>query len=582
MEGGNHEHLKDCAIGLGSVILVVGMMALLIQLVRRLIIGNQEVKQISKTGPQANKYLGGHQMYQSKTSTKIQFAGAVGLVAAVVMGGTAYGQGVPQANDPWFTAGQARLATALQTRPNRRPAKNVIVFIGDGMGVSSFTAGRIWQGQQRGESGEENYLSWEKFPHVAMSKTYNTNQQVADSAGTATAWNSGVKAQAGMIGGDSTVQRGVCSTLLGHEARTLLELAEKAGMSTGTVSTARLTHATPAATYSHSSDRDFEDDGKLAGAWQPSTGCKDIARQLIEFPFGDGIEVAMGGGRRHFQPNTMPDSENPARKGKRKDGRDLSQEWVTNYQSKGSTYVWNQQQFDAINVQNTNALLGLFNYSHMQYEADRTTKDVGGEPSIAEMTSKAIDILSKNNKGFFLQVESGRIDHANHANNAHRMVADTAAFSDAVAVALQKVSLNDTLIIVTADHSHVFTIAGYATRGNPILGKSKGNSKKGGVANTDFAKALDGKPYTTVGYGNGPGAWKDGTPRPDVTTVDTNDVDYIQQATWARGSETHAGEDVTIWAAGPGAWLFQGTVEQSYIFHVIDYAASLRRKAGEL
>jgi alkaline phosphatase len=362
----------------------------------------------------------------------------------------------------------------------------------------------------------------------------------------------------------------------------MLELAEMAGMSTGTVSTARITHATPAATYSHSSDRDFEDDGKLAKAWKSPKGCKDIARQLIEFPFGDGIEVAMGGGRRHFQPNTMADSENPKKKGKRKDGRDLSKEWVKKYKGKGSAFVWNQKQFDAIDPKKTNALLGLFNASHMQYEADRKKKDKGGEPSLAEMTSKAIDILSKNPKGFYLQVESGRIDHANHGNNAYRMVADTAAFSDAVAVALKKVSLKDTIIVVTADHSHVFTIAGYAIRGNPILGKSRGTSKKGGGPAGKLSKALDGKPYTTVGYGNGPGAWKDGTPRPDVTTVDTNDVDYIQQATWARGSETHAGEDVTIWAAGPGAWLFQGTVEQSYIFHVIDYAASLRRKAGEL
>lgn len=519
-------------------------------------------------------------MYRSISRTKFGFVPAAGLMAAVVMGGTACAQSVfPQVNDPYYKAGQARLVEALKNRPNTGPAKNVIVFLGDGMGVTSYTAGRIWQGQQRGETGEENYLSWEKFPYVAMVKTYNTNQQVADSAGTATAWNSGVKAQAGMIGGDSTVKRGICSTLLGHESRTALELAEMAGMSTGTISTARITHATPAATYSHSSDRDFEDDGKLAKAWKDPTGCKDIARQLIEFPFGDGIEVAMGGGRRHFEPNTKADAENPKKKGKRKDGRDLTKEWVKKYKSKGSAYVWNQKQFDAIDPKKTNALLGLFNASHMQYEADRKKKDKGGEPSIAEMTSKAIDILSKNPKGYWLQVEGGRIDHANHGNNAYRMVNDTTAFSDAVAVALKKVDLKDTLIIVTADHSHVFTIAGYAVRGNPILGKSIGTTKKGGGSTGKFSKALDGKPYTTVGYGNGPGAWKDGSPRPDITNVDTTDVDYIQQATWARGSETHAGEDVTLWAAGPGAWLFQGTIEQNYIFHVMDYAASLRKRA---
>ncbi len=136
-------------------------------------------------------------MYRSRTATKIQFIGAVGLAAAVVMGGTAYGQEVfPQINDPWFAKGQERLKEALKNSPNLGPAKNVIVFIGDGMGVSSFTASRIWEGQQRGEPGEENFLSWEKFPHAALVKTYNTNQQVADSAVTATEWNSGVKSQA--------------------------------------------------------------------------------------------------------------------------------------------------------------------------------------------------------------------------------------------------------------------------------------------------------------------------------------------------------------------------------------------------
>ncbi len=188
-------------------------------------------------------------MYRSISRTKFGFVPAVGIMAAVVMGGTACAQTVfPQINDPYFKAGQATLAKALKNRPNTGPAKNVIVFLGDGMGVTSYTAGRIWQGQQRGQTGEENYLSWEHFPYVSSVKTYNTNLQVADSAGTATAWNSGVKAQGGMIGGDSTVKRGVCSTLLGHEARSALELAEMAGLSTGTVSTARITHATPAAT----------------------------------------------------------------------------------------------------------------------------------------------------------------------------------------------------------------------------------------------------------------------------------------------------------------------------------------------
>jgi alkaline phosphatase len=274
----------------------------------------------------------------------------------------------------------------------------------------------------------------------------------------------------------------------------------------------------------------------------------------------------------------MKDPEDDPKTGSRTDDRDLTKEWSERYEN--SAYVWNQAQFDAIDPNKTDHLLGLFNRSHMQYDADRLKKDRGGEPSLAEMTVKSIDILSRNPKGYFLQIEGGRVDHANHENNAYRMMTDAAALSEAVKAALAKVDPNETLIIVTADHSHVFTIAGYATRGNPILGKSIGNSTEGGESTGTYALAIDKKPYTTLGYGNGPGAWKDGTPRPDITDVDTEDPDYIQQATWARGSETHGGEDVTIWAQGPGAWLFQGTVEQNYIFHVIDHAAQLRARAA--
>jgi alkaline phosphatase len=517
--------------------------------------------------------------YRLKTGIKMGFIGAAGLAAGVAMGGFAYAEEplVPQVNDPWFKAGQERLQQALLNKPNLNPAKNVIVFIGDGMGVSTVTAARIFEGQQRGEPGEENFLAWEKFPDTALVKTYNTNQQVADSAGTATAWNSGVKAQAGMIGGDSTVKRGVCDSLVGHEARTALELAEVIGMSTGTITSARLTHATPAASYAHVPDRDFEDDAALAKGWQDQSKCKDIARQLIEFPFGDGIEVAMGGGRRHFILKTMKDPEDDPKTGNRTDGRDLTKEWLNKYQN--SAYVWNKEQFDAIDPKKVDHLLGLFNRSHMQYDADRVKKDKAGEPLLSELTAKTIDILSKNPKGFYLQVESGRIDHGHHANSAYRALSDAVELSNAVRVALEKVNINETLIIVTADHSHVFTLSGYATRGNPILGKSIGNSSEGGVPTGKYALAIDEKPYTTVGYGNGPGAWKDGTPRPDVTDVDTTDIDYIPQATWARGSETHGGEDVAAWAIGPGAWLIQGTVEQNYLFHVIDHAASLRKRA---
>ena len=210
----------------------------------------------------------------------------------------------------------------------------------------------------------------------------------------------------------------------------------------------------------------------------------------------------------------------------------------------------------------------------MEFEHDRP-KDAGKEPSLAEMTDKAIDVLQKNKNGFFLMVEAGRIDHGHHAGNAYRAFSDTVALSDAVKKALEKVDLDDTLVIVTADHSHTMTLAGYPARGNPILGKVIG------TGSTSFELAEDGKPYTTVSYANGkgyhvatPGETVYGTPTAagrvaDMTDVDTTDPDFHQEALVPLSAETHASEDVQIFAGGPNAHLFHGVQEQSYIFYVM-------------
>jgi alkaline phosphatase len=265
--------------------------------------------------------------------------------------------------------------------------------------------------------------------------------------------------------------------------------------------------------------------------------------------------------------------------------------------------VWKKSDFDAINPAAVDRLLGLFEPSHMQYEADRDN-DIGGEPSLEAMTTKAMDILAKNRNGYFLMVEAGRIDHGHHAGNAYRALTDTIALSNAVKAAAAKAG-PDTLIVVSADHSHVFTIAGYPDRGNPILGLVKID----GVLYTD----LLGLPFTTLGYANGPGytgALKTGsgsnllegiktqtTPsplagsggatftrgsslgiaagRPDLTAVATDARDFMQEATVPLSSETHAGEDVAIFATGPNAHLFRGNLEQSMIYWIMADALRL-------
>jgi len=487
----------------------------------------------------------------------------------------------------WYIDGQRRVTKAADTVVNNQAgaAKNIILFVGDGMGISTVTAARILEGQLKGDTGEENSLSFETLPHIGLAKTYNVDGQTPDSAGTMTAMVTGVKTDVGVISQAEGVSRGNCASTSGQDLMTSLELASVAGLSTGVVSTARITHATPAATYAHSPERNWESDADLP-AEAITNGCKDIAAQLLDYSYGSGVNVVMGGGRRAFIPDTVTDAE--GKTGKRKDGRDLTAEWTAKYSN--AAYVEDRDSFLALDPTTTDHALGLFNSSHMEYDYDRTTEGVTGEPSLAEMTAKTIDILKKNDKGFVLIIEAGRIDHAHHAGNAARALHDTIALSEAVRVAMEKTSSKDTLLMVTADHSHVFTIAGYPTRGNPILGLVKGNDSAGVPVITNSTDS-NGLPYTTVGYTNGRGFAELSTGgderygypiqagRVDLNYVDTLNAGFHQEALIPLESETHAGEDVGIFASGPGAHLIQGTVEQNHIFHVMDHAANLVVKA---
>lgn len=476
-----------------------------------------------------------------------------------------------QVEDPYFKNGKETLRRILHQQKNTSQAKNVILFIADGMGFSTVTAARILEGQQRGVDGESNVLTFEAFPYLAASKTYSSDGQVADSSPTAVAMVTGVKTRNASMAVASTVPVGDCEAALAAPVTTIFEMAQTAGLATGLVSTARITHATPGATQSHVPSRDWESDADMPPE-AIAAGCVDIARSLVEAPHGHGFDVAMGGGRAYFLPDTVDDPEDEGKTGRRKDGRDLTKAWTSRH-GEGSAFVWNKEQFDAIDPATTGPVLGLFSMSHMSYDIDRE-KDKAGEPSLAEMTAKAIEILQHKggDEGFILMVEGGRVDHGLHDGNAARALTDAIAFDRAIRTATEMVDLDETLIVATADHSHTLTINGYPQRGNPILG----------LASWDGEPLLgdDGKPYTTLSFANGPGAPAPGTERADLSEVDTTDVDFLQQSLVPLNSETHGGEDLGIYAIGPWAHLFQGTVEQNYIFHVMDHASKISERAA--
>ena len=468
-------------------------------------------------------------------------------------------------SEGWFKSGEKAIADRLAQQINTNRAKNVILFVGDGMGISTLTAARILEGQHRGESGEENYLSFERFPHTALVKTYNVDAQVADSAGTATALNTGVKTRIGVINTGPEQVQAACENLAQNSLTPIASYAEQAGMSTGVVSTARLTHATPAAVYAVSPKRSWESDADLPE--EKTEGCRDIAQQILNNLGGDGLEVALGGGARAFMPEGTE-------RGRRKDGRNLTDEWVSSRE--GAAYVSNRDGLGKVDIGATSRLLGLFDDSHMDYELDREARPstTNVQPSLSEMTETAIKMLSKDKDGFYLMVEAGRVDHGHHEGNAQRALNDAIALSDAVAKAVELVDLSETLILVTADHSHVFTIAGYPRRGNPIFGLVTPIDLEG----TSPRLAEDGKPYTTLGYHNGTGAVQG--ERPHLTQEEAQAHDHKQQALVPLRSETHGGEDVGLFAIGPWSHLAAGTMEQNVIFHIMDHALGLRERAS--
>lgn len=423
--------------------------------------------------------------------------------------------------------------TTAQSAISNSP-KNIILFVGDGMGVSTVTAARIFDGQDKGLSGEEHYLSFEAFPQAALIKTYNANAQVPDSAGTATAIFSGYKANIGTLNvvPDDDFEAMAVGSCAGGEPK-LMDRAKSAGKSIGVISTARLTHATPAAIYGRSLDRGWEAD-KDVPEELAALGCTPLAQQLVT----SGLDLALGGGAKEFSEAQIA-------------------AWP-------GTIVRNADEMMA--ARNDDApLLGLFGDSHMEFEADRAASD---QPSLSDMTRTAIDRLSSDKDGYVLMVEAGRVDHAHHGSNAFRALRDMQALSAAVQTAVETAG-EDTLIVVTADHSHVFVIQGYPTRGNPILGLVQGNDfdRETMTMSHPISKDEDGKPYTTLGYYNGPNARE--ADSAELTEDQVTAPDYRQQTAVRLSGETHGGEDVPLYATGPGSEEFGGVMDQDEIGRVI-------------
>lgn len=471
------------------------------------------------------------------------------------------------------TSTLSSISSAASSTPNSNNSsaasvtkKNVLFFLGDGMGITTLTAMRIY------EVGESGSITIDTLPESAFVRTYSEDGQVTDSAPSMAAYMTGVKMKNEVISMSSGTNayrpdgtqyvdangNSTCEPGNGAAVPTLLELMKAQGYAAGVVSTTRITHATPATTYAHVCNRNGEN--TIAAQMVPNTASFNAA-------LGDGIDVVLGGGLRHFLPTSVSN-------GRRTDNRNLVEEMKT----AGYQYVTNTGELLAT-PNTTGKLLGLFNTSDMNYELDRNPQV---EPSLSEMTGKAIDVLSQHDKGFFLMVEGGRIDHALHASNAKRAIIDGIAFDNAIKLALEKMEaldpgLKNTLVVVTADHDHTLVINGYAERTGKttddnagVLGVVKGyaNGPKKGQPTTD----VDGNPYTILGFGNGPSRPAERIALDEATTSGN---DYLQEAAIQLSSETHGGADVFLGAKGMGAGNFRGVIDNVEVFDLIKQSINL-------
>ncbi|QLG86825.1 alkaline phosphatase [Chitinibacter bivalviorum] len=459
----------------------------------------------------------------------------------------------------------ASTATPVPSSSSAAP-KNILFFLGDGMGMATMTAARIYA------VGEDGELTMDQLPETAFIKTYSNDAQVTDSAPSMAAYMTGVKMNNEVISMSADTKAfdaagasylkgadSACPSSNGKPVTTLLEIAKSAGLATGVVTTTRITHATPAATYAHVCHRDAEN--TIAAQLVPAGEGMGYNDKLV-----DGVDVVFGGGSQFFKPTSAG--------GKRTDGRDLIAEMKGNDYS----YASNKSEFDKLDPKTAKKMFGLFSSSHMSYDLDR---DPSKEPSLAEMTTKAIQGLQKNSKGMFLMVEGGRIDHALHETTAKKALQDAVAFDNAIKAGIAEMKkvdpdLKNTLIVVTADHDHTLVLNGYAAR----TGKSTAtNPGVLGLLRNYVTGAVeldaDKMPYTIIGFGNGEN--RVNATRSALTDTQVFANDYHQEAAvqMPAGSETHGGTNVFLGAMGKNADTFAGVMDNTKVFTLIRSAMGL-------
>jgi alkaline phosphatase len=280
----------------------------------------------------------------------------------------------------------------------------------------------------------------------------------------------GIKTNYGIIGLNGNATRRNCNDNR-DESKFTDSIASwflNSGRSAGVVTTTRITHATPAGIYAHSTERDWENNAQISVDFCDHTQIDDIAEQLLFGNVGSKLKVVLGGGSKNFINSTEMMHE---KCGERTDGKNLINDWLNVKSTR--KFVKNRAELLALN-NDVDQLFGLFHSDHLPYNMEVTANNLQDEiPLLSTMTNKAIDILSKDDNGYFMLVEGGRIDHAHHDSFSKYALEETNEFHKTIQSVVDRVNLNETLIVVTADHGHGFTISGYAVSFELIQGTEK-------------------------------------------------------------------------------------------------------------
>ncbi|PNR95877.1 alkaline phosphatase [Petrotoga olearia] len=380
--------------------------------------------------------------------------------------------------------------------------KNVIFLIGDGMGPNEMLLSSYLEGRE---------LYMMQMPYSGYAITYSADSNVTDSAAAGTALASGYKTDNGFIG----------MLPEGEVVPTIAEVLAEQGYKTGVIATSRITHATPAAYYGHTNDRDAE---------------QVLAEQLVN----SNLTVVLGGGWRYFDPT------------QRADRKDL----ISVAKENGFDYITTKQELWAYSGEK---VLGLFSSSHMNSVTERTP----AEPLLPEMTAKAIEILSKDDAPFFLMVEGSQIDWEGHDNDVFGVWKEMVEFDEAVKVALDFAKENpDTLVVVTADHETGglgLSTGGYTMDLEMVRKYQKTTDWV--IANSKNMEELKSNVKEYYGFE---------LSEEEVAYLEAagNKIEALSEITSARASigwttHDHTGALVPVFAFGPGAERFVGIMDNT-------------------